>query len=76
MLPNCGGMMGFDWYGSWSWLQIMACLLVLGGVVAIGFGLWRRTETPDQKVSTLQLHLARGEVTVQEYDELRQRLNG
>ena len=78
-------MMGFGVSGGGVWMGVMGLfgLLVLGGVVALIFGAMRAAFPANRAGSVsasadplaqLKLRLARGEITPDEYEELRAHL--
>ena len=74
------GMMGPGMMGRWGWgggwggfLGLLVLLLLVAGVVLVVLGLSRR-ETQDTALDILRQRLARGEITPEQYEELRKLL--
>ncbi|MDR7416421.1 MAG: SHOCT domain-containing protein [Armatimonadota bacterium] len=68
------GMMGR--WGSWGWGNVVGLLVVLvlvAGIVLVVLGLTRR-ETQDTALQILRQRLAKGEITPEQYEELRKLL--
>lgn len=78
--PMRGGMHGYmwngGWGGNWSWWGVVAGLLVLAVLGLVGYLAYRKGEPESEEQQILRLRLARGEITTEEYDLLRQKLNG
>lgn len=69
------GMMGR--WGGWGWGGLVGLLVVLAlaaGIVLVVLGLSRR-EAPDSALEILRQRLARGEITPEQYEELRKLLH-
>ena len=66
----------------WVWAIPMIVLVVLTGAVAFGLGMARgaqtrraeKRRTPPDALGELQLRLARGDITPDDYEELRAHL--
>ncbi len=77
-----GGMMGRGMMGGWGpgfggGFGLLFLLLVIAGVVLIVSGLTRRgvkTEQTDEPLQILRARLARGEISKEQFDELKQAL--
>lgn len=83
-----GGMMGRGMMGGWSpgagfvggfggGFGLLVLLLVIVGVVLIVSGLTRRETKgtmPDEPLQILRARLARGEITTEQFEELKQAL--
>lgn len=71
------GMMGrWGWGAGWGWggvVGAVAVLLLVAGVVLVVLGLTRR-EGPDSALEILRQRLARGEISPEQYEELRKLL--
>jgi putative membrane protein len=74
------GMMGpgmmtrWGWGGGWGGLLgLLVLLLLVAGVALVVLGLSRR-ETQDTALDILRQRLARGEITPEQYEELRKLL--
>jgi putative membrane protein len=85
--PMMGGMMGGGglpmhrfggWGGGWLWLGMAVRVLLFGGLIALVYSLVRRSAgyaRPEaEELQILRLRLARGEITPEVYDALRQKL--
>lgn len=76
-----GGMMGRGMMGGWGpgfgfggAFGLLILLLVIGGVVLIVTGLTRKGPAVDEPLQILRARLARGEITKEQFDELKQAL--
>jgi len=70
------GMMG-GWYGGGvGWFGVLALLLLVAGVVLIVRGLAGRPAPDEEPLEILKRRLARGEITPQQFDELKKALHG
>jgi len=71
-----GGMMGGWGPGSGfvggGGFGLLVLLLVIAGVVLIASGLMRRDARGDDAIQILRNRLARGEITKEQFDELRE----
>lgn len=72
------GMMGPGMMGRWGWgwggvAGLVVVLLLVVGVVLVVLGLTRR-EGPDSALEILRQRLARGEISPEQYEELRKLL--
>ncbi len=71
------GMMGrWGWGAGWGWggvAGLVVVLLLVAGVVLVVLGLTRR-EGPDSALEILRQRLARGEISPEQYEELRKLL--
>jgi len=70
------GMMGRWGWGGWGWGGLVGVLVVLAlvaGVVLVTLGVVRR-DTQDSALEILRQRLARGEITAEQYEELRRLL--
>ena len=76
-----GGMMGRGMMGGWGpgsgfvgggGFGLLVLLLVIAGVVLIASGLMRRDARGDDAIQILRNRLARGEITKEQFDELRE----
>ncbi len=65
-------MMAMMWIGSVIWLGILAVLAVAIAVWFHHVQRWR--QAPDDPLAILQLRLARGDISLDEYQELRRHL--
>jgi len=74
------GMMGPGMMGRWGWgggwgglLGLLVLLLLVAGTALVVLGLARR-ETQDTALDILRQRLARGEITPEQYEELKKLL--
>ena len=70
------GMMG-GWYGGgsgWGWGGLLFLVLVIAGVVLITRGLVDKAGRADEALAILRQRLARGEITTEQYEELKRTL--
>lgn len=80
MVPILGGIFmmggfGMHGYGGWNWASMLIGILLVGGVAAVVYALFRRSgagHTEEEQV--LRLRLAKGEISPDEYDLLREKL--
>ncbi|HYF96381.1 MAG TPA: SHOCT domain-containing protein [Symbiobacteriaceae bacterium] len=88
MMGGRGGMMGMHGmmgpqYGSWGWHGWVGmglhALLIMGAIVVAYFA-WKRTRSgaplESEAMQVLRMRLAKGEITAEEFDLLRQKLQG
>jgi uncharacterized membrane protein len=79
-LGGCCGWMGPGMMGRWGWgpwaggVGWIAMLLVLAGIVLVVLALTRREARSDEAVEILRRRLASGEITREQYEELRKTL--
>lgn len=74
--PMAGrGMMG-GWYGGggWGWGGLLFLGLIIAGVVLITRGLLDKAGRTDEALAILRQRLARGEITTEQYEELKRAL--
>lgn len=73
-----GWMHGYG--GGWSWngWNLAGGIVMLVGLGALGYAALRRgsAEADSEELRILKLRLAKGEISPEEYDLLRQKLNG
>lgn len=67
------GMMGRWGYGPGSWFGALALLLLIAGIVLIAL-VARREPKPDDPQTVLKQRLAHGEISKEQFDELKQAL--
>ena len=70
-----GGMMGRGMMGGWGpggGFGLLFLLLVIAGVVLIVSGLTRKEAKPDEPLQVLRGRLARGEITKEQFEELKE----
>lgn len=69
------GMMG-GWYGGggFGWMGLLILVLVIAGVILIIRGLAGRTPAASEPVEILKQRLARGEITKDQYEDLKKAL--
>jgi len=73
MFPYDGSHMSL---AGWLWMALFWSVL-LGLLFAAVIGIWRpQSRRADDGRAILELRLARGEVTIEEYDQLRKILEG
>lgn len=65
-------MMAMMWVGTVIWVGILVALAVAVSVWVRHVQSWR--QGPDDPLAILQLRLARGEISLDEYQELRRHL--
>lgn len=63
------GMMGYG--GGWG---LFVWLLILAGIVLIALGVFRKDARPESPLDVLKRRLARGEITKEQFEELKQAL--
>lgn len=68
------GMMGQWGYGSGSWFGPLTILLLIAGIVVIVLAVARREPKTDDPQTMLKQRLARGEITKEQFDGLKQAL--
>ena len=70
------GMMGHGaWGGGWSaGFGPLILLILVAGIVLVVLGFTRREPRPEAPLEVLKRRLARGEITREQYEELRQAL--
>ncbi|HXF82032.1 MAG TPA: SHOCT domain-containing protein [bacterium] len=80
MTVGVGGMMGpmhmGGWYGrpwGWGWGGLLVLALVVVGAILIARGLLDRGGS-DEALAILRQRLARGEITPEQYEELKRTL--
>lgn len=67
------GMMG--WYGAgFGWMRLLTLVLIIAGVVLIARGVVGKTPPAEEPLEILRRRLARGEITKEQFDELKQAL--
>ncbi|MFZ5827527.1 MAG: hypothetical protein ACOY94_24760 [Bacillota bacterium] len=74
-----GGMMhGYRGEWGWNWWNLAGGLFMLAGLGALGYALFRRggADSESEELRILKLRLAKGEISTEEYDLLRQKLSG
>jgi hypothetical protein len=74
MMGAYGGGWGMHPYffgGGWIWM-VIGLVVVVGGVVALVVVLGRRKTAPQSPADILKARLAKGEITKEEYDKLKQ----
>ncbi len=70
-----GSFMGMYGHGGWGWAGWVVGLLLVAGLIALGYYSLRRSgKDESEEMRTLRLRLARGEITPEEFDLLRQTL--
>ncbi|MDQ7820818.1 MAG: SHOCT domain-containing protein [Armatimonadota bacterium] len=80
MWGGCCGWMGPGMMGRWGWgpwgggWGLMGMLLVLAGIVLVVLALTRRESRSDEALEILRRRLASGEITREQYEELRKTL--
>lgn len=67
------GMMG-GWYGGGGWGGLLFLVLVIAGVVLITRGLLDKGGRADDALAILRQRLARGEITTEQFEELKRAL--
>jgi uncharacterized membrane protein len=74
MMGRFGGGWGMHpYFFGWGWLwMIIGLVVVVGGVAALVVVLNRRKPTTQSSAEILKARLARGEITKEEYDKLKQ----
>jgi uncharacterized membrane protein len=64
--------------GGWGWwggvFGLLVPLLVLGAIALVVVTLMRRSTSPDDAVALLKLRLARGEISKEQFDDLKHAL--
>ncbi len=77
---GCGGWMGPGMMGRWGWgpwgggWGLVAMLLALAGIVLVVLALGRREARGDEALQILRRRLASGEITPEQFEELRKTL--
>lgn len=73
-----GGMYGYGGGWGWNWWNIAGGIVMMIGLGALGYALLRRggAEADSEELQILKLRLAKGEISPEDYDLLRQKLNG
>lgn len=67
------GMHGYG--GGMGWFSVLAMILLFGGLGFIVYGLLRRPAAGQtEELHILRLRLAKGEITPEEFDLLREKL--
>lgn len=66
------GMMGG--YGFGGGFGLLVLLLLIGGIVLIVLGFTRKETKPEEPLEILKRRLARGEITKEQFEELKQAL--
>lgn len=76
-----GGMGGTGGMGGFGWWPFLWALILLSVVLVIGYGVYARGRPPadertrtDTALSTLRSRYARGEISEEEFEERRRRL--
>jgi uncharacterized membrane protein len=70
-------MHGYYGYGGWNWVGMAVNLLLVAGLIALGYWVFKRSPGAESEaMQTLRLRLAKGEITAEEFDVLRQKLQG
>ncbi|MDQ7842388.1 MAG: SHOCT domain-containing protein [Armatimonadota bacterium] len=75
-----GGMMGRGMMGGYGWggvglLPLVALILLVAGIVLVARGVIGRAAPDDEPLQILRQRLARGEITPQQYEELKKALS-
>jgi len=75
-----GGMMGrgmmggYGWGGGFGIVPLLTLILLIAGVILVARGAIGRTPQSDEPLQILRQRLARGEITPQQYEELKKAL--
>lgn len=80
LISVLGGMYmmgGMHYYAGWNWLSVLVpAVLLIGGLGAIIYALVKRPDSGrTEEDQILRLRLAKGEITPEEYDLLREKLS-
>lgn len=65
-----GGMM--HGYGTWSWPSALVLVLIFAAIGGVAYALSRRNPVESEEMHLIRMRLARGEITEEEYERLRQ----
>lgn len=77
MMGGQGMMGGFAQAGWHFWAGVAVHALLIIGAIVVAVIAWRRTRSAEPaEVGILRMRLAKGEITPEEYDLLRQKLQG